>query len=599
VNQSRADSRSASAQRPRGRSRSTAGWWPRTTDLPRDLAAGATVALVSVAEGMAYAIVAGVDPVYGLYAGSVTVIVGALISSSTLLVITATNALALVTADKIGALGADVDHATAMFTLSLLIGVVMAVLGLARLGSMVRFISAEVQAGLVAAVALLILLGQYDDLVGYSSKSHGGKMEKAIDITTHLSDWDLPTLGVGVGCITVLIIAKATPLRSYADIFALVIGTSVVSALHLHSVTTVHDIAHIATGWAAVPTPHLPDFSLAPQLIPAAVAAAVVGLSEAATVGAAYPNPDGERSDMSRDFLAHGAANIAGGFFRALPSGGSLSRTGVSVSAGARSRWASVAGGLMLVVLVAVAGSLAERIPLTTLAAILIVIGFDALAKEIRHLIAARWISRPHLVAAIITVLVGVFDELTPAIFTGVGLSLLLMVFAIGDRSHLVAWVVETPDGGRAPTEEAFSAGTLWREATAPEVLPSGEVTVLSVTGAAYFASVYRASDSFPAQHETHGSAVVLQLRDRVFYSLTGVDWLRDLIAALQANDNRVYLADLDPTQRDAVEHSGLAQLLGPDGIVWRDDRIGAAAAEAASRGQRWLTDRAAKAKEG
>jgi SulP family sulfate permease len=83
----------------------TAWSWPRRADLPRDLAAAFTVALVSVAEGMAYALVAGVDPVYGLYAGSVTVLVGSLMASSTLLVITATNALALVAADKIGALG--------------------------------------------------------------------------------------------------------------------------------------------------------------------------------------------------------------------------------------------------------------------------------------------------------------------------------------------------------------------------------------------------------------------------------------------------------------------------------------------------------------
>jgi len=90
---------------------------------------------VSIAEGMAYALVAGVDPIYGLGAGSVTVIVGSLLSSTTLLMVTATIALALVAADKIGALGPDVDPATAMFTLALLVGVVMMFLGLRKLGS--------------------------------------------------------------------------------------------------------------------------------------------------------------------------------------------------------------------------------------------------------------------------------------------------------------------------------------------------------------------------------------------------------------------------------------------------------------------------------
>jgi sulfate permease, SulP family len=119
----------------------SAGFWPRPADVPRDLSAGFTVALVSIAEGLAYALVAGVDPVYGLYAGSVNALVGSLFASSTMLVVTATNALALVAADKIGALGDDVDRATALFTLTLLVGVVMAALGLARLGSLVRFVS--------------------------------------------------------------------------------------------------------------------------------------------------------------------------------------------------------------------------------------------------------------------------------------------------------------------------------------------------------------------------------------------------------------------------------------------------------------------------
>lgn len=375
----------------------TASVWalPRRADLPRDLAAGFTVALISVAEGMAYALVAGVDPVYGLYAGSVTVLVGSLFASSTLLVVTATNALALVTAEKIGVLGDGVDPAVAMFTLTLLVGMVMAALGLLRLGSLVRFISAEVQAGLVAAVAILIVLGQYDELVGYASKSSGGKVVKAADISAHVTSWHGVTTAVGLGCIVTLVLVKRSRWRAYADIVALVVGTLAVSGLDLRGVDTVGDVARIPTGLAAIPTPHLPDVSLLPELIPAAIAAAIVGLSEAATVGAAYPNPDGTRSDMSRDFLAQGLANVAGGLFHALPSGGSLSRTGVNVSSGARSRWAGVASCVLLVIIVAVAGKVAELIPLTTLAAILMVIGVEALVREVRHLARARWVSVP------------------------------------------------------------------------------------------------------------------------------------------------------------------------------------------------------------
>jgi SulP family sulfate permease len=127
-----------------------------------------TVALVSIPEGMAYAMVAGVDPVYGLYTGMLTTILASLTGSTSLMVVTLTNALALVTAETLAGLGGDVDI-RALFTLTLLVGVIMFVLGALKLGSIIRFVSREVMGGFIFATALLIVLGQYDELVGYAS----------------------------------------------------------------------------------------------------------------------------------------------------------------------------------------------------------------------------------------------------------------------------------------------------------------------------------------------------------------------------------------------------------------------------------------------
>ena len=110
---------------------------------------GLTVALVSIPEGMAYALVAGVDPIYGLYTGMVTTIVAALTGSTSFMIVTLTNALALVTADALGGLSSDTDPIRAMFTLTLLVGVVMFLLGVLKLGSVIRFVSKEVMSGFV------------------------------------------------------------------------------------------------------------------------------------------------------------------------------------------------------------------------------------------------------------------------------------------------------------------------------------------------------------------------------------------------------------------------------------------------------------------
>ena len=127
--------------------------------LGADLSAGLTVALVSIPEGMAYALVAGVNPVYGLYTGMVTTIVASLTASTSLLVVTLTNAMALVAGEQLARLSDDADPIRALFTLSLLVGAIMFALGALKLGSVIRFVSREVMSGFVFATASLIVLG--------------------------------------------------------------------------------------------------------------------------------------------------------------------------------------------------------------------------------------------------------------------------------------------------------------------------------------------------------------------------------------------------------------------------------------------------------
>ena len=403
-----------------------------------DFSAGLTVALVSIPEGMAYALVAGVNPIYGLYTGIVTTIVASLTGSTSLLVVTLTNALALVAGDQIAGLGAGADPIRAMFTLTLLVGLFMTALGALKMGSVIRFVSKEVMSGFVFATALLIVLGQYKDLVGYTSTLDASKLVKAIDITLHIGSWNVPTAIVGAASIVILFALKASPLKKWADILIIAIAILFVTLISWEGIELVGDIAAVPSGLAALPKPMLPDFSLIPALMGGALAATVVGLAESSGVGAAYPNPDGSRSDMSRDFLGQGLGNLAGAFFQAMPAGGSLSRTGINASGGAKTRWAGVYAGLLLALILVLFGSLAELIPMTGLAALLMVIGFEVMVKEGRELVEAWKISRLNTAVATITILVGVFDDLTAAIFTGVVLSLLLYAFTSAGQIKIV-----------------------------------------------------------------------------------------------------------------------------------------------------------------
>ena len=546
----------------------------RATLVP-DAMAGLTVALVSIPEGMAYALVAGVNPVYGLYTGMVSTIVASLTVSTSLMVVTLTNALALVTADQLGALGSDVDPVRAMFTLTLLTGAIMFALGALRLGSVIRFVSKEVMSGFVFATALLIALGQYKDLVGYASHLDTNKLFKAIDITLHVQEWQWNTVIVGVGVIGLLLLLQRTRLKKWADILAIGAASAFVALAGWGMVEAVGDIAQVPHGLAALPKPVLPDFRAVPLLLSGAIAAAVVGLAESSGAGAAYPNRDGSRSNMSLDFSGQGLGNLVGAFFQAMPAGGSLSRTGIAAGSGGQTRWSGVFAGLLMATVLVLAGGLAGMIPMTSLAAMLIVIGVEVMIKEGRKLAEAWKISKLQTLAAIVTILVGVFSDLTEAIFAGVILSLLLFAFTKGGSFRVVQWV-RTADGG-------------WEEQPVPRELPSNQATVIALDGNVYFASVYSFDDLWPATDQTTNAVLILHLRDRTIYSLTGVEWSKRSARELQARGIRVMVSGVDQETMAIMERVGLVELLGRDSIFLSTSRLGESTASALAAAEAWI----------
>jgi SulP family sulfate permease len=550
--------------------------WNRKTFTP-DLMAGLTVALVSIPEGMAYALVAGVDPVYGLYTGMTTTVVAALTGSTSLLIVTLTNALALVTADQLAGLGSDTDPIRAMFTLTLLVGVIMFLLGVLKLGSVIRFVSKEVMSGFVFATALLVALGQYDELVGYASTLDANKLIKAIDITLNISSWDIATTIIGFGSIIILLIMKRTLVRRFADVLIIILAGIIVFLVGWATVELVGDIADVPTGLDAIPTPILPDFSAIPLLITGAIAAAVVGLAEASGAGAAYPNKDGSKSDMSRDFSAQGLGNMIGSFFQAMPAGGSLSRTGVNESGGGQSRWSGVYAGLLLLGIVMIFGNLSEYIPMSSLAAMLVVIGVEVMLKEGRELSQSWKLDKLNVAVAGIVVVIAVFEDLTVAIFAGVILSLLLYAFEVSNKFKLVKL---TPLTDRD-----------WTQDPVPEILTEGEAVVLDLTGTIYFTSIYSFDDLLPDPKSATNAALVLRLRGREAHSKTLVDWLEKYTEDLHASGNLLIFSGVEDQMMHALQATGVVEIIGEEYIFRSTKRLGESTRLALEKAQSWIKE--------
>ncbi|MFA9492023.1 MAG: SulP family inorganic anion transporter [Anaerolineales bacterium] len=549
--------------------------WSRKT-LGPDLMSGLTVALVSIPEGMAYAMVAGVNPVYGLYTGMVTTIVASLTGSTSLLVVTLTNALALVTADAIAGLEGPVDITT-VFALTFLVGLIMFLLGALKLGSVIRFVSKEVMAGFVFATALLIVLGQYGDLVGYESTLEGAnKLFKAVDITLNISNWDIYTAIVGFSSIVLLFgMKRIRAIEKWADILLIVLSSLFVAIVGWATVELVGDIADVPQGLSALPKPTLPDFSMLPVLIAPAIAAAVVGLAESSGVGSAYSNPDGTKSNMSRDFTSQGLGNLVGSFFQALPAGGSLSRTGVNAGGGAMSRWSGVYAGLMLAVVIVVAGGATEYIPMSGLAALLIVIGIEAMEKEGRVLGRARRLSMANSGVALIVIIIAVFEDLTVAIFAGVILSLLAYTFRAAGAARVVQLVQSEDD-------------KIEERPAATELEPNKPV-VFELIGEVYFASVYSFDEMAPPPDSGGNTVVIMRLRGRHFYSLTWIEWFEDYNKKLEAHGNKLMLEGVDEELMSVLKASGLLEEIGEEYVFEDHPKRGEALDAAREKAWEWI----------
>ncbi len=546
---------------------------PKGSGFVPNIISGLATGLFSIPEGMAYAQLAGVNPVYGLYSGIVAVIVSSMTTGTILMMSTLTSAIALATGSVMQSAGIqDSQMPQALFTITFLVGVIMFVLGILRLGSIVNFVSNAVMTGFVAGASLLIILGQEHHLTGYSPVGNN-EWQKTVNWLQNYSQWDTTTVAVSIGVIIFMVILKRfKSLEKFAAIIVMLVATIAVNLLNIQTEL----VGSIATIPNSLPPFMLPNFSLIPQLALGSVSVALVALAQGAGISTAVPNPDGSKSSQSRDFMGEGLGNLAGSFFQSMATGGSLSRTGVSVSAGANSRWGGVFAGLWLGVIVLLFGSSAEMVPLAVIGGMLTVVGVELIVARIP---SAQLVLRTGewgpIAALALTFFSALFIPLQFTIFLGAGLSLLLYVVAASRKTRL-RQAVRHDDGA-------------WEISEAPIDLPSNAVTVLVVEGLDFFAEVPALNDQLPAARNTSHAAVVLILRDVQDLSSTGIKWLEHYARELQAQDSLLLLANVRQTVLETLKKSDSLAVIGEENVFPATSLMLASEEQAWTAAQKWL----------
>ena len=499
---------------------------PRRRDLRGDLVAGVPGAISSVPDGMAASILAGVNPVHGLYASIFGPIGGGLTASSRLMVITTTSAAALAAGSAISGVDPE-ERPQALFLLTLLAGGLMVVAGLLRLGRYTRFVPHSVMIGFLTGVAVNIVCGQLPDLVG-ADVSGPFALAKTWDLLLHPGRVQIGTTAAGVAALVALVTIGRTRWAPYASLVALIVPSAVVAWAGARSVQLVDDVGKIPQGLPSPYLPHLGDFSL--SLVSGAVAVAALVLIQGAGVAESAPNPDGTRADTNRDFVAQGVGNLLSGLFRGQPVGGSVGQTALSVAAGARSRWAAVFAGLWMAVILVSLSGLVGRVVMSTLAAVLVAAAVGALRTD--AVVAILRTGRISQVALVSTFVATLLLPVAAAVGLGVVISLIMQLNQEAVDLRIVELV---PDGAT------------FFERQSPTSLSPWTVVMLDVYGSLFYAGARTLQSRLPDPAGSERPVVVLRLRGRAMLGATSFTVLADYADRLHMVGGRLYLSGVDP----------------------------------------------------
>ncbi len=407
-------------------------WWERSDGLSRrsDVVAGLTVAAMLVPQGMAYAALAGMPPVTGLYASIVPLVAYAVLGTSGQLAVGPVAIVSLLTASTLAPLAAGDPGRYVVLAglLAVMVGVIQIVLGLLRAGRLTALLSHPVVSGFTSAAAIVIATSQIDKLLGVSIGSPDGWTGRIAALLASISGTHLPTLAVGAIAIALLLLGKRFGRRIPAPLIVVVLATAAVPLLGLGAVgvSVVGDIPRGLPGFQLT----RPTMDVVLALLPGAVIISLLAYLEGLSIARAIAARTGDRIDADQELLATGAANLTAGALQAFPVAGGFSRSAVNHAAGARTPLAGVvaAGGVLLTLVVA--APMLSTLPEVVLAAVVLVAVIGLM--DVRGAIRAWRIERTDGLALAITFFATLLIGVEIGIGIGILASLVLSHYRVG-----------------------------------------------------------------------------------------------------------------------------------------------------------------------
>lgn len=534
-------------------------WWPMVNrdTLKADTLAGLTGAIVVLPQGVAFAVIAGMPPEYGLYTAMVPAVIAALFGSSWHLVSGPTTAASLVLFASLSAFAEPTteQYVALAITLTFMVGVTQIAMGWARLGTLVNFISHSVIIGFTAGAAILIASHQIKHFFGVEIPrglhfheillNFGGQLEQ---INPYATIVGIATLASGI------LIKRYAPKIPYM-IVAMLTGSLVGVLLDAIYGSSVIHMKTVGALPASLPPLTMPDFSpdTLKELAPAVLAVTLLALTEAISIGRSIAVKTGQHLDANQEFIGQGLSNVVGSFFSSYVATGSFNRSGVNYQAGAKTPIAAVLSGILLVGVVLAVAPLAVYLPNAAMAGILFLVAWGLI--DFHHIKKVFQASNSDFTVLAVTFIATLTLELEFAILLGVILSLVIYLSRTS-RPRVVARVPNPKDPKRA----------LVTDSSLPEC---PQLKIVRIDGSLFFGAVNHVAETLRGfrQRNPEQKYVMVVATGINFIDVAGAELLAQEAKNYRNMDGRLFFIQMKEGVCGPLRRGGYIKDVGDENM--------------------------------